>query len=310
MQPVSRYQQHDCGLEPMAPAQSQASDSFPDDSLEYESALVLKTETIQIEHLQFPPGEGDFQAEAHTLFVNLTPRPLHYLQKQDGKTHTGLYCHGDMLLTPANTPLFVRWERDENCLQIQLPELFLKRVSEETLGKDGDRLTLVPTFQSRNQPLEAIATLLISEMQQRQPNGVLYLDSLANVLAVQMLRYYGTTTAQLSSYEGGLLTYQLNQVLDYIDAELAQDMKLADLAGLLDMSPFHFGRLFKQSMGISPHQYVIQQRIERAKHLLKKSDRAIIDIALECGFTSHSHLSKQFRKVVGTTPRNFRVQKL
>ena len=291
-------------------AQAQPADSFPEDSHPSESALVLGTETIQIEQLRFPPGEGDFCAEAaHTLFVNLTSRPQPYLQKQDGKIHTGLYRHGDMLITPANTPLFVRWEGDENCLQIQLPTSFLKRVAEETLGKDSDRLTLVPTFQSRNQQLEAIATLLMAEVQQRQPNGALYLDSLANVLAMQLLRNYGTTSAQLPTYEGGLPTYQLNRVLDYIDAGLTEEIKLSNLAELLGMSPFHFGRMFKQSTGISPHQYVIQQRLERAKHLLKNSDRAIIDIALDCGFTSHSHLSKQFRKVIGMTPRNFRGQK-
>ena len=291
----------------MALEQSQPADAFPEDSHSSESTLILGTETIQIEQLRFPPGEGDFYAAAaHTLFVNLTSRPQPYLQKQDGKTHTGLYRHGDMLITPANTPLFVRWEGDENCLQIQLPDAFLKRVAEETLGKDGDRLTLVPTFQSRQQQMEAISTLVLAEIQQSQPNGALYLDSLANVLAVQLLHNYGTTSAQLPTYEGGLPTYQLNQILDYIDTGLAGDIKLADLAGLLNMSPFHFGRMFKQSIGLSPHQYVIQQRVERAKTLLKQGDRAIIDIALDCGFSSHSHLTKQFRQITGMTPKAFR----
>ncbi|MEL6500848.1 MAG: AraC family transcriptional regulator [Cyanobacteria bacterium J06623_1] len=283
----------------MALEQSQSNDS----------SLVVKTETIEIEYLQLPPGEADFHSEAaHTLFVNQTSRPMPYLQTQDGKTYNGLYRHGDMLITPANTPLFVRWEGNENCLQIQIPEAFIKRVAEEALGKNGDRLTLVPTFHNRNQQLEAITSLLMAEVQQRQPNGLLYLDSLANVLAVQLLCNYGTNSAQVPNYEGGLPIYQLNQVLDYIDAELAEGIKLADLASLLNMSSFHFARMFKQSMGITPHQYIIQQRVERAKQLLKQSDRAIIDIALECGFNSHSSLSKQFRKVMGMTPKTFRVK--
>lgn len=287
--------------------QSQSADPCPEAPYSSGANRVLETASIQIEHLRSPAGEGDFHAEAaHTLFVNLTSRPLHYLQTQDGKTHTGLYRHGDMLITPANTPLFVRWDGAENCLQIHLPTSFLTQVAEETFGKDGDRLTLVPTFQSRNQQLDAIATLLVAEMQQNQSNGALYLDSIATVLAVQLLRNYGTTTTRLHQYEGGLPIHQLNLVLDYIDASLAGDITLADLAGLLNMSPFHFGRMFKQSMGLSPHQYVIQQRLEYAKRLLKQSDRAIIDIALECGFNSHSHLSKQFRKVVGVTPSAFR----
>lgn len=152
----------------MVLAHPQPKDSLPEDLNPSESASALGTETIQIAHLQFPPGEAHVPAEAaHTLYVSLKSRPLHYLHTQDGKTHTGLYRYGDMLLTPANTPLFTRWQGDENCLRIQLSESFLKQVAEETLGENGDRFTLVPTFQSRQQQLEAIATLLLAEVQQR-----------------------------------------------------------------------------------------------------------------------------------------------
>ena len=72
------------------------------------------------------------------------------------------------------------------------------------------------------------------------------------------------------------------------------------------MSQFHFSRLFKQSLDISPHQYVTKQRVEKAKTLLNKNDRLITDIALECGFNSHSHLSKKFRQLTGMTPKQYR----
>ena len=99
---------------------------------------------------------------------------------------------------------------------------------------------------------------------------------------------------------------QLLQVLDYINDHLEQEIRLANLAQLLDMSQFHFSHLFKQSIGMAPYQYLLQQRVERAKQLLKQTDQSIMDIALLCGFNSHSHLSKQFRQLTGMTPKIYR----
>ncbi|MEM7064171.1 MAG: AraC family transcriptional regulator [Cyanobacteria bacterium P01_B01_bin.77] len=257
--------------------------------------------------MQNPAGEGSCHFEdEHTLFISLAPRPIHYLQAQDGKTHTGLYRQGDISITPANTPLFVRWEGDEHCLQIQLSDRFVKSVAQETLEQDCDRIHLIPEFQTRTPQLESISMMLLNERQQ-ETTSRLYIDSLANILAVNLLRQHATTKARLPVYEGGLPQRQLLHVLDYIDAHLAEDIKLADLARLLDMSQFHFSRLFKQSLGVSPYQYLLQQRVERAKRLLKQTDRLITNIALDCGFNSHSHLSKQFRQLTGMTPKAYRI---
>ena len=265
-------------------------------------------EPIRVTRLINPAGEGHYHCEqGHTLFMTLAPKPIHYLQAQDGKTHTGLYKKGDFSLTPANTPLFVRWEGDENCLQIQLTDEFIKRVAQETVQQDCDRIHLLPQFQTHNPQIEPIALMLLNEFTQDTSGNRLYLDSLANVLTVNLLRQHATTAPLIPTYEGGLPQHQLRRVLDYVDAHLDREIKLADLAQLLAMSQFHFSRLFKQSLGISPHQYLVQQRIERAKHLLKQTDRLIVDIALDCGFNSHSHLSKQFRQVTGISPKAFRA---
>ena len=265
-------------------------------------------ENIKIQHLQYPAGEANYCSDTgHTVFISLASRPIEYLQVQDGKTHTGLYQRGEILITPANTPLFVRWLGKENCLQIQLTTEFLQRIAVETLNRNPNRLELIPGFQIRDTQVESIGMMLFSEWQQGNFDNGLYLDSLSNVLAVNLLRQHATSKPNLPTYEGGLPPRQLSKVLDYIDAYLDRNIKLADLAQLLDMSPFHFSRLFKQSIEITPHQYLSQQRVERAKQLLKKSDRLIIDIALECGFSSHSHLSKQFRQITGVTPKAYRL---
>lgn len=264
-------------------------------------------ENIQVEQLQNPAGEGHCHFEGeHTLFMSLAPRPVAYLQAQDGKTHTGLYRKGDISITPANTPLFVRWQGDEHCLQIRLTTQFLRGVARETFTQDCDRFALRPEFQTRDPHIESIGMMLLGELQQEALVSRLCVDSLANILAVNLLRQHATTQPHLPLYEGGLPQRQLLQVLDYIDAHLDRDLQLADLARLLEMSQFHFSRLFKQSLGISPYQYLIQQRVERAKGLLKQTDRLIVDIALECGFNSHSHLSKQFRQLTGITPTAYR----
>lgn len=264
-------------------------------------------EHVHVQQFQNPPGEGQCHFEAeHTLFMSLAPRPLHYVQSQDGNKFTGLIQKGEFSLAPAGSPFFARWEGHEHCLEVRLTDRLVRSIAQETLKQDCDRISLIPGFRIRDPQVEAIAMMLLTECQQGTGSR-LYIDSLANVLVVQLLRQHATLQPHLPVYEGGIPQRQLLQVLDFVDAHLDQDLKLAELAQLLDMSQFHFSRLFKQSMGLSPFQYLLQQRVERAKQLLKQTDQPIIEIALECGFSSHSHLSKQFRQLTGITPKAYRV---
>ena len=274
----------------------------------HSSAETQNWQHIQIDHMSHPAGECNSLApNEHSLCLSLAPRPVHLLQKQCGKTFTGLYGKGDLVVTPAQTQFFASWDSDDQLVQIRLCDDFMRRVANESADLDADKLELMANFKTRSPHIEAIAMMLLGELQQGQPSSQLYIDSLANILAVNLLRQHTTKIPTIKTYDGGLPQHQLQQVLDYIDNYLAEDIKLADIAQLLDMSQFHFGRLFKQSIGLSPYQYLIQQRVERAKKLLKNTDYLIIDIAMECGFNSHSHLTNKFRKMTGMTPKAFRT---
>ncbi|MBD1996273.1 helix-turn-helix transcriptional regulator [Leptolyngbya sp. FACHB-541] len=115
-----------------------------------------------------------------------------------------------------------------------------------------------------------------------------------------------TTTPTIEFKRKGLTHLQLQQVLDYIQTHLDRDLSLAELADVINMSPTYFASLFKQVIEVSPHQYVIQQRVERAKLMLSKTDLAIADIALQVGFSSQSHLTQQFKRITGMTPKQIR----
>ncbi|MEL6320663.1 MAG: AraC family transcriptional regulator [Cyanobacteria bacterium J06626_14] len=264
--------------------------------------------SIHVRAIQQQAGEGTccFKND-HTLWVSLSSRPIQLCHTQGGQTMMDLYGRGDMVITPANTRLFARWESDDHVLQIRLNTQFLDRIAQDTLETNSDRLELHPKFKVRDAQLEAIAFMLHTEHQQNQSSNQLYWDSLTNVLAVNLLQRHGVEQLSLPTYAGGLPRYQLSQVLDFIDAHLDEEVKLANLAQVTDMSPYHFSRLFKQSTGLSPHQYLLQQRIERAKQLLKQTNQSILDIAVACGFNSHSHLSRQFRQLTGVTPKAYRI---
>ncbi|MBW4655976.1 MAG: AraC family transcriptional regulator [Kaiparowitsia implicata GSE-PSE-MK54-09C] len=265
--------------------------------------------TIEVEQVQYPAGEGTCHfGDRHVLCLSLSPRPVRMLQFRENKTHTGLYRKGDISLNPADIPLFARWDQADHYVQIQIGAQFLQHVAQETFDHVPQRLEIIPEFQIRDPQIEAIGLLLLDELTRDKTGSQLYIDSLANVLAVHLLRQYTSThPRRLSSHPGGLTQRQLLRVLDYIHEHLDQAIKLADLAHLLGISHFHFSRMFKQSTGVAPYQYLLLQRVERAKQLLTHTDQSIVDIAFQCGFNSHSHLSKQFRQLTGTTPTAFRA---
>jgi AraC family transcriptional regulator len=234
-------------------------------------------------------------------------KPTSLIQKRDNRVHKSMVQKGDIILVPAGQTSY--WCRNEGDLCTPL-HICLKPKSIEQVAQaseiNPDRLDLVNCFAKKDLQLHQIAMLFLAELRSGGMMGQLYVESLTQALVIHLLRHYSNFTPIITSQNKTLTSNQLQQAIDYIHTNLDRDLSLSQIAQLINISPTYFASLFKRATGTSPHQYVIQQRVERAKLMLSKTDLAIADIALQVGFSSQSHLTQQFKRVTGVTPRQVR----
>jgi AraC family transcriptional regulator len=272
------------------------------------SSQMYGWQNIVVEEFDQPPGEELYQsATDHLLCLSLNRRPGRLFQTIGNRRHTALFAKGDLSIAPAGALLLSQWNHNDKYLRIRIGSQLLERIAQSTIASGSNSVELLPEFRTRNPQIEQISMMLLSELRSGESTGQLYVESLTNVLAVQLLKSYSAIQPCVVLYEGGLSDRQLLQVTDYINAHLANNIQLSDLAALVELSQFHFSRLFKQSTGATPYQYILQQRLERAKQLLKTTKLSVMEIAMLCGFSSHSHLGKLFRQHIGITPKNYRA---
>jgi AraC-like DNA-binding protein len=170
-----------------------------------------------------------------------------------------------------------------------------------------DRVEMVPHLQPGDPLLHHMTLVLEAEIEAEDLAGRLYAEALTNALAGHLLRRYETCRPPPGVDPGGLSKPKLRRTTAYIEAHLAQELSLTELAAVAQTSPAYFARLFRQATGQTPHQYVITCRIEQAKRLLRETEWPIIDIGHHVGFTDQSYFTAVFRKHVTTTPNAYRA---
>jgi AraC family transcriptional regulator len=186
---------------------------------------------------------------------------------------------------------------------LSLKPAFFRRIACET--DLPNRCELVPQWGIRDDQIEGLAHAAEIEIRSDGRAGNLFMESLATALAAHLLARYSSQRVALREYRGGMSPTQLRRTEDFIEAHLGEDFGLAELAANIRMSPYYFCRLFKQSTSLSPHQFVIRARIERAQQLLKEHRFTMVEIATQLGFSDQSHFAKVFRGLVGTTPMRY-----
>lgn len=213
------------------------------------------------------------------------------------------FVDGDVVIIPANVRHKAITYQECSSTALIIEPAYIANIAHETV--DGDKVELIPHFAKSDLLIHQIGLALKAELLSTGLCTRLYADSATTMLAAHLLKHYCVFGLTLSKYDDGLPNYKLNQALQYIRAHFDRDLTLGEIAAVVGMSQYYFLRLFKQSMGVTPYQYVLYLRVERAKSLLKQRQITISDIAIECGFASQSHFSRVFRQMLGITPKAY-----
>jgi AraC family transcriptional regulator len=221
----------------------------------------------------------------------------------EGQNQLYPMSRGTVRVLPANTRTWAYWETEHQFMVLAFEPDVLARQIERTT--ESNYLELLPIINPCDPLIHSIGLTLKAELESGGIGGRLYVDALTTALMAHLLRYYSVENYTLPPRTNGLPRRTLRQVVDYIHEHLNQDLTLETLAALAQMSPSYFSRLFKQSTRLSPHQYVIRCRIERAKQLLPQGQLSIAEIAFSLGFSHQSHFSHHFKRLVGSSPQVF-----
>ena len=224
-----------------------------------------------------------------------------------GKNRTTPVIAGSVLIHANRDFVWHYREKRSEWLSIEIEPEVLSRIAHES-GLSDVELEYQVLFSDST--ILNIAQLFKAEVVKSGVAEEIYVESLRNLLAVHLIRNYSsigrTKLNDRLAKTARLNALQVKQLQDFIEDNLDQKISIAQLAAIVHLSQFYFARAFKEAVGTTPHRYLVQRRIERAKILLKVTRHSVLEIAIKVGYINLSHFTKQFRKHVGTTPGAYR----
>jgi AraC family transcriptional regulator len=183
------------------------------------------------------------------------------------------------------------------------PAFFARTVGEIARGGSVE---LIRRMDMQDPQICRLMHALRTDVAAGSPGGSIFAESVAMALSAHVAQQYSTLKRSLEFHRGGLSRSRLKRVVEYIDSNLGDDLQLHSLAEVAGLNLHHFAKAFKQSVGESPHQFVLRQRIERAKEFLRQSQLSVLEASARTGFVDQSHFSKVFRRFVGVAPSDYR----
>lgn len=256
-------------------------------------------------------AEPDSMAEAvfaeHHVLLNLCDTPHRVQNRRDGQMRDFTFHKHEIVVTPAGMRSGWRWFGTSDVIVVTLDPDRVRAFAEKELGLILERQQLVDLPQFSDPDLCNAGVMLRDALERDDLTSAVMFEAMSRVFLVKLLQRYGKRRPEELALSARFTSDHFQRVLAFVRANLDQTISNEDLAREAGLSPSHFARVFKETVGETPMQYVLAYRIEQAAEMMKVPGRPLGDIALACGFADQAHFSRSFKKVTGQTPRQFRV---
>ena len=254
----------------------------------------------------------DVKPKATEIAVLLEGK-LRVYRRGDGQIQDIIAIPGTIWLCPAgihehDVQLFGDMK---DCAHLYIPADPISNSALQEFDVDPAHIQLGYECGFQDPLIEQITRTIMAEMEQESPGSRLLIDSLQTALAVHLLKNYSNIPnykTNLAKPVGALDKKRLHRVEDYISNHIDSNISLEDLANEACLSPFHFARAFKVTMGIAPHKYILQRKFDLAKKLIANGNMSLMQIALMTGFSTQAHFTRAFKRAIGQTPGQYRTK--
>ena len=262
------------------------------------------TNPINVLRLSQPAGEfPDPPTPAFNLFM-VTKGVVRTRINLGGGWFTRMQHPGSFVVAPPDIACNYQVDGPHELIVVSMPRDVVGQLFQDLSSSNSDLSGLhVDAF--RHPFIEQLCFQLLHEASEKNPHGDLFADHALILLIRTLARLVDEPLRKQSVRDLPVSSFPLSRVLDYIHDHLSERISLEALAQVAGISRFYFARQFQQAMGISPHQYVIQRRTERAKELISRGNLNLAQIAAALGFSDQSHFGKYFKRHVGVTPSTY-----
>ena len=263
--------------------------------------VKLRSWAYRGQDVEIPPMR-DFLLVAYQ--VGTTPMQRRF----DGRWSRATCSPGAVSLLTRSQKSHWHWTEDVDVTHVYLSQEFVSDVAVEVSGRGVADVALADVLRADDPQLAHAIAAIAAEVDERGLGGPLYVEAVARQLVILLLRRYAALRFRLREEEGMLTAAQRRTVLDFIDAHLDGALHLDGIAASINLGACTFARQFRKSMGATPHAWVMERRLERARRLLAETALSAKEVSAACGFADQAHLTRLFARRFATTPAAFRKE--